>query len=304
MSVRRTQDSREDITGRFIPNECSLPIIIILVVLGLSVSILCLTFQITIIFQNLLYLPIIIVATYYPRKSLVFCGALSAAYLALMILIPRDWGLVPLALIRIVIFFAVSEVVAYLSRKRTEAERALVVERNNLNRIVGEQTKLLARDLEESKRVERAYRDTSESLELLISSSAAPIAVWNSDYYLTRVNRSFELVTGRAADDLIGRNIRTLSPPQFRRLFAERMESVELDLLHGDGSVRHTLWHSSPIPTDGAGQGGAIAYVQDITRLKHLEERCRRLQAELDSASGASGSSGDPDLLQETFRWK
>lgn len=70
---------------------------------------------ITIVFQNLFYIPIILSCYYYPRRGLIFSFALSATYVILFVFLTMDLAETWLALIRSGMFIAVALLVSYLS---------------------------------------------------------------------------------------------------------------------------------------------------------------------------------------------
>jgi PAS domain S-box-containing protein len=66
----------------------------------------------------------------------------------------------------------------------------------------------------------------------------------------------------------------------------ERWESVEIPILHSDGSMRTVLWNSAPLyEADGKTVSSAIAQGQDITERKQMVEEIARKAAELAEAN-------------------
>jgi len=128
-------------------------------------------------------------------------------------------------------------------------------------------------------------RETNEYLESLLNYANAPIIVWNPQYEITRFNKAFETLTGRSEKDILGKSLEILFPPDSRdnsmelirkTLEGDRMEVVELNILHIDGSVRTLLWNSANImSTDGKTPIATIAQGHNITRHKQAEEALR-----------------------------
>lgn len=93
----------------------------VVAVLGLSAgAVLLLTVfflrqDVTIVFQNLYYLPIVIGCYYYPRRGLVFSVLLSVCYFILVALYSKDPSVLMQAGIRTLIFILVGMVVSLLS---------------------------------------------------------------------------------------------------------------------------------------------------------------------------------------------
>jgi PAS domain S-box-containing protein len=137
-----------------------------------------------------------------------------------------------------------------------------------------------------------ARRETNEYLESLINYANAPIIVWNMKYEITRFNKAFETITGRNEKDVIGKSLAILFPPASRdismglikeTLEGERLEVVEIDILHRDGSVRTLQWNSANIMSpDGKTTVATIAQGQDITERKRKAEQIKILNETLE----------------------
>ena len=119
-------------------------------------------------------------------------------------------------------------------------------------------------------------------LENLINYANAPIIVWDRKFRITRFNHAFEFLTGRTEVDVLGQSLEILFPAalakktmtQIRRTsIGERWESVEIEILHLDTSVRTVLWNSATLyEPDGKTALATIAQGQDITERKKIEK--------------------------------
>lgn len=128
---------------------------------------------------------------------------------------------------------------------------------------------------------EEHLRQTTQYLESLIAYANVPIIVWDRDYLITRMNHSCENLIGRKAEEVIGKSIEILFPPDqgensIRLLKTTtagvRWDTVEMDVLHRDGSLRSVLWNSSTLyDASGSQPIATIAQGQDITVRKRLE---------------------------------
>ncbi|MBP1927699.1 PAS domain S-box-containing protein [Methanolinea mesophila] len=168
---------------------------------------------------------------------------------------------------------------------RKSAEEALKVkfeELNELNEELVSTQEELRQNYEELMKAEHAERETSQYLENLIGYANAPIIVWDPGYRITRFNHAFELLTGKPAESMIGKDLAVLFPDQFRDAAmeavrrtssGERMEVVEIPILDADGAIRTVLWNSATLfSPDGTTVLSTVAQGQDITERKNAEE--------------------------------
>ena len=135
-------------------------------------------------------------------------------------------------------------------------------------------------------------REARDYLENLITYANAPIITWNPELRITRFNRAFERLIGRAAAGVLGERIDLLFPDDRREesmahirrtMVGERWETVQIPVLHRDGSERTVLWNSATLyAADGATPVAAIAQGADITGRVRAEEELRRLNEELE----------------------
>lgn len=135
------------------------------------------------------------------------------------------------------------------------------------------------------KQAEMSLRETNEYLDNLFNYANAPIIVWDPEFRITRFNHAFERLTGRKAEDVIDRSLEILFPPNLvensmglirKTLSRERWESVEIDILHLDGSIRIVLWNSATIFAENKTPIATIAQGQDITERKQTENELKQ----------------------------
>ena len=138
------------------------------------------------------------------------------------------------------------------------------------------------RNINKRKQDLEIHREKNEYLENLLDYANAPIIVWNMKYEIIRFNKAFESLTGRNEKYVIGKSLEILFPLSTRKssmelirktLEGERLEAVEIDILHVGGSIQTLLWNSATILSpDKKTSVGVIAQGMNITVLKQKEE--------------------------------
>jgi PAS domain S-box-containing protein len=128
----------------------------------------------------------------------------------------------------------------------------------------------------------REAREARDYLDNLFNYANAPIIVWNPAFEITRFNHAFEQLTGRTADEVMGRTLDILFPDDSRdesirhireATYGERWEVVEIPIKHKDGTVRLLLWNSANLyAPDGKTVVATIAQGHDITERKKAEQ--------------------------------
>jgi PAS domain S-box-containing protein len=147
------------------------------------------------------------------------------------------------------------------------------------------------RDITERKRETESLRKSNEYLDNLFNYANAPIIVWDGQYRVTRFNHAFEFLTGLRPEDVVGQPLEILFPPsQVEESMAlirktktgERLETVEINIRHLDGSIRTILWNSATLfSPDGKTPVATIAQGQDITSRKQSELALRQSAQEM-----------------------
>ncbi len=125
-------------------------------------------------------------------------------------------------------------------------------------------------------------RETRDYLDNLFNYANAPIIVWNPDFKITRFNHAFERLTGQAAEQVLGEKVDLLFPGESREASMKHIreasagqpwETVEIPIMHQDGTVRLLLWNSATLfAPDTRTPVATIAQGQDITGRKQAEE--------------------------------
>ncbi len=133
--------------------------------------------------------------------------------------------------------------------------------------------------------MDEELRETKDYLDNLITYANAPIIVWDPEFRITLFNRAFEQLTGKTAQEVIGKQLEILFHERYlssvmdlikRTKDGERWESVEIPILHVNGDIRIVLWNSASIlGSDGKTIVATIAQGQDITERKNIESEFR-----------------------------
>ncbi len=142
---------------------------------------------------------------------------------------------------------------------------------------------------DELQSVTSSLRETGVYLESLINYANAPIIVWDTNFTITRFNHAFERLSGYTANEVIGKHLSILFPPDSsdeslykinKTLEGEQWESVEIPIQHKYGSIRIALWNSANIYDTDEKLLATIAQGQDITERKQVETELYEAKAQ------------------------
>lgn len=146
-------------------------------------------------------------------------------------------------------------------------------------------------DITDRKSSEILLRETNAYLDNLILLANVPIIIWDPDLRIVRINRACELLIGRSADEVKGGSLSVLFPQdqadrcmRLIRTTGEgvRWETVEIPILHQDGSVRMAVWNSATIyGSDGSTPLMTIAQGRDVTIERVLEREKERAAVQI-----------------------
>ncbi len=215
-------------------------------ILAVLTSVLCLRNGCTIVFQNVFYLPILIVALYYPRWGMALAFFSSAVYLSLFFFIgPGATHWVP-ALVRVLFYLVVSAGTVHVSLRRLHAETTLRHHLEHLEELVADQTRYISEKLERSHQLGEAYRKGNEYYEMLFAQLDAPMVIWNTDLYITDVNSAFCSFAHRESSELKGRKITGILPFE-RDDFRNYPVQLELPAAASERQGRRSVWIVSRI---------------------------------------------------------
>jgi PAS domain S-box-containing protein len=168
-------------------------------------------------------------------------------------------------------------------------------------------------DITERKRTENELRETRDYLENLLNYANAPIIVWDPQFRITRFNSAFERLTGLSSNDAVGKTLDILFPWDKKEeamahikqtLEGEYMETVEIPILHVDGTVKTLLWNSANICGSDGKLVATIAQGHNITERKKAVEALRESQRDLNRAQAvAKTGSWRLDVQRNILLW-
>jgi len=151
----------------------------------------------------------------------------------------------------------------------------------------------VVQDITEGKKAEEQLHETNAYLDNLFNYANAPIIVWDAIFKITRFNKAFEKMTGRTSCDVIGNEISILFPSDQiessmnlirSTIVGKRWETVEIPILHINGTVSIVLWNSANIyADDGSAPIATIAQGHDITERKRSERELLESKALLEA---------------------
>ena len=163
-----------------------------------------------------------------------------------------------------------------------EAFNRMVDQLEATYRSVEEKVAQLSTALADRKRAEEALRETNEYLNNLFNYANAPIIVWDPQFRITRFNHAFESLTGRRADEVVGKAAWDSFPPTLVEFDGAHRGNAAGRAMGGcrnphppcRRSERTVLWNSATIfGPDGKTLMATIAQGQDITNRKRAERR-------------------------------
>jgi len=165
--------------------------------------------------------------------------------------------------------------------------------RNRAGEIVGNAT--IARDVSERKRNEEQLRKAGEFTTSVMNTVNNAIASLDLDGTITLANDRLVEMTGYSREELIGRRIETLVPPEeVTRLATVVLEAnlgkaagkVEARAIRKDGNLFDVAFSVAPLFENGV-LAGFVGSAEDITERKKAEENLRLLAAVVESTDEA-----------------
>lgn len=154
-------------------------------------------------------------------------------------------------------------------------------------------------DITGIKKSEESLKEMSDYLENLINHANAPIVVWDNELIINRFNHAFEKLTGFVSDEIKGKKLTILFPPdrleEIIQIIDEassgkNLDSVEIPVIDKEGKQHIILLNSANIYSAAERHYIAtIAQGQDISARKRAE-LIHRIEYNIARAIISSGS--------------
>jgi PAS domain S-box-containing protein len=147
------------------------------------------------------------------------------------------------------------------------------------------------RDISDRRRAEEELRDSEAKLRAIVDHSPALISTKDLDGNITLANRHFEVLSGPAPQEFIGRNVYDLFPHDvadelWKNDLAARGGPVETEetVEHSDGTKHVYLTVKFPLTNEDGTLLGTCAISTDITERKRNEEERLKLERQVQHA--------------------
>jgi len=160
--------------------------------------------------------------------------------------------------------------------------------RNEANQIIG--VLGMYEDITERKKVEEALRESQAFQISLLETIPIPVSFKDNSGRFQVCNRAFQNFFAKPKDQLIGKSVFDLNPPELARsihakdseLFEKQGTQVyETRILDGHGALHNVVMHKVSLTDSFGAIIGLIGVVLDITERKKSEEEREKLQNQL-----------------------
>jgi len=165
--------------------------------------------------------------------------------------------------------------------------------------------RLVGRDITGRKRIEEQLRGQYLFAQTLLEAVPAPVLYRDHKGRYQGCNRAFETLMGLSREQLVGRNVQAVHPPELAQVYAEKDREllrrggrqVYETTLNTDAGLRHVIVRKSLFRDEDGKAAGIIAMVLDITERKRAEVAASKVRDDLEA-----GIARHADELREANR--
>jgi PAS domain S-box-containing protein len=138
-----------------------------------------------------------------------------------------------------------------------------------------------ARDITDRKRDEEASKENNIFLQTLLNAIPAPIFYKDKDGRYIGVNKSFEIFFGKTSQELAGKTVFELSPPELADIYHAKdtelirhpgVQVYDSQVKDSHGVIHEVVFHKASFMDSGGHVHGLIGVLLDITERKLAEE--------------------------------
>uniref|UniRef100_A0A7C5ENC8 histidine kinase n=1 Tax=Desulfobacca acetoxidans TaxID=60893 RepID=A0A7C5ENC8_9BACT len=147
------------------------------------------------------------------------------------------------------------------------------------------------RDITPKKQAEAAKKEQFLFLETLLDTIPSPIFYKDAAGRYLGCNRAFEKFLGRSREELLGKTVYEVAPPELAKQYAEMDRELlsrlgeqvyESRVRSADGTVHEVIFYKASFPKADGRVGGLVGVILDITQRKETEEELRRANQEIE----------------------
>lgn len=151
-------------------------------------------------------------------------------------------------------------------------------------------------DITDRKRIEAQLSEQLHLVEELIEAIPLPVYLKDSTGRYVRLNRAFERFFRISREELIGRTLNDLLPPEDTALHTEKdaelfaskgMQSYEAAVHSKDGLIHNTVYRKAVLTRSDGSVSGLLGVIVDITERKRAEVEVLRAKEAAEAASRA-----------------
>ncbi|MFA6332551.1 MAG: PAS domain S-box protein [Methanoregula sp.] len=217
----------------------------------------CLAQGITAVFVHLYYIPIVLLAYHYRKKSLIPCALLGLAYFVLVTIYePDSPGIIVGALIEVLVFIAIAVLVAYLAENLVESGETLK-KHTEIQQSIAQNANVWLMVLDRNGRIREWNRAAEEMSGFTAGEVVGKNTIWKKIYPTAEYRKE---ITGKIAEIISKHNY---------------LENLRTTITCKDGSEKTILWNTEELPAGTDEPARYIAVGVNITERSRAEEALR-----------------------------